>query len=131
MYTPVRPRDMYTLNPNLQPPGYNHHLQGIIAKDGVSGLMGRGLKTKIFANGLQVCGRVGGGWGRGGRRVGRAEKGRWRGAMVAILGCHPWGDRSMMRGQLGWAVGTGRGVAAALPWSHTLSAARKGSNAMA
>ena len=30
-------------------------MQMIIAKDGVSGLFGRGLTTKLISNGIQVC----------------------------------------------------------------------------
>ena len=30
-------------------------VQMIIAKDGVSGLFGRGLTTKLISNGIQVC----------------------------------------------------------------------------
>lgn len=43
----------------------------VIEKDGVLGLFGRGLKTKIIANGMQASGRGPkgcgneGGWGRG------------------------------------------------------------------
>lgn len=42
-------------------------MQLVVKDDGVLGLMGRGLKTKILSNGLQVCGGAGGspGWGTG------------------------------------------------------------------
>jgi hypothetical protein len=35
------------------------HMQMVVEKDGVLGLFGRGLKTKIISNGMQVrCGRA-------------------------------------------------------------------------
>jgi hypothetical protein len=64
------------------PMTYGEVVKMIIEKDGVAGLFGRGLRTKIITNGLQVCvwggggGGGGGGSGLGGVQVGASEGAR-------------------------------------------------------